>query len=195
MLPQEDQIIKAKNADINNSVVCDTLRDSESERQVDEDSKDVRAMPKKKSCNCTPFVLMIALSVHATFEGIALGLQMTMAQTLNIVVAVVIHKGAASSALGISLVKVFPNDFTLVRYLILIFSFATPLGVVIGILAAGAGDLVDIIMSSLAAGTFIYIACTEIVVAEFNGSHRIYKLIAFISGACIISSLSFIPGA
>merc|ERR1712166_847397 len=74
---------------------------------------------------------MIALSVHATFEGIALGLQMTLAQTLNIVVAVVIHKGAASSALGISLVKVFPNDFTLVRYLILIFSFATPLGVVI----------------------------------------------------------------
>jgi hypothetical protein len=29
---------------------------------------------KKKSCNCTPFILMIALSVHACFEGLALGL-------------------------------------------------------------------------------------------------------------------------
>ena len=119
-----------------------------------------------------------------------------MAQTLNIVVAVVIHKGAASSALGISLVKTFPNDFKLVRQLVFLFSLATPLGVVIGILAAGAGDLVNIIMSSLAAGTFIYIACTEIVVSEFStGGHRVLKLVAFISGACIISSLSFIPGA
>lgn len=139
---------------------------------------------------------MIALSVHATFEGIALGLQATMGQTLNIVVAVIIHKGAASSALGISLVKTFPNDFKLVRQLIFLFSLATPIGVTIGILAAGAGDLVNIIMSSLAAGTFIYIACTEIVVSEFStGGHRVLKLIAFVSGACIISSLSFIPGA
>ena len=29
---------------------------------------------KKEGCNLTPFVLMIALSMHAMFEGIALGL-------------------------------------------------------------------------------------------------------------------------
>lgn len=35
------------------------------------------AHPEKKglmTCNITPFVLMIALAMHATFEGIALGL-------------------------------------------------------------------------------------------------------------------------
>lgn len=152
--------------------------------------------PKKKSCNCTPFVLMIALSVHATFEGIALGLQPKMKDTLSIVAAIVIHKGAASSALGISLVKTFPDDFKLVRQLVTLFAFATPLGVAIGILAASAGEIVDIVMSSLAAGTFIYIACTEIIVAEFSvGGNRALKLFAFILGACIISSLSFIPGS
>jgi len=31
--------------------------------------------PKKQCCNATPYVLMIALSVHAAFEGLALGLQ------------------------------------------------------------------------------------------------------------------------
>ena len=82
------------------------------------------------------------------------------------------------------------------RRLITVFSFATPLGVVIGILASNAGDLVNIIMSSLAAGTFIYIACTEIIVAEFSdGGYRLVKMIAFVSGAVIISALSFIPGA
>ena len=159
----------------------------------------IQEMPVKnraRCCNATPYVLMIALSVHACFEGIALGLQTGMISLLNIVLAIIVHKGAASSALGISLVKTFPNDFVLVRKLILIFSFSTPVGVAIGILASGAGELVDVIMSSLAAGTFIYIACTEIIVAEFSvGGGRVYKLVAFVIGACLISSLSFIPGS
>jgi len=139
---------------------------------------------------------MIALSVHACFEGIALGLCPDFRSALSIMIAILIHKGAAGSALGISLVKTFPNDFGTVRKLIFIFAFATPLGIMIGILASDAGPLADVIMSSLAAGTFVYIACTEIVVSEFStGGYRLAKLIAFIIGACIISSLSFIPGS
>jgi zinc transporter 1/2/3 len=151
---------------------------------------------KQAKCNCTPYVLMIALSVHACFEGIALGLCPDFRSALSIMIAILIHKGAAGSALGISLVKTFPNDFGTVRKLIFIFAFATPLGIMIGILASDAGPLADVIMSSLAAGTFVYIACTEIVVSEFStGGYRLAKLIAFIIGACIISSLSFIPGS
>ena len=72
---------------------------------------------KKSSCcpNMTPFILMIALSVHSIFEGMALGLQSDMASVMNMVIAVCIHKGAASSSLGISLVKTFPNNFKLCR--------------------------------------------------------------------------------
>ena len=110
--------------------------------------------------------------------------------------AIFIHKGAASSALGISLVKNFPDNFPLVRKLICIFSFATPIGIIIGILCSGAGELVDVIFSCLAAGTFVYIGCTEIVVSEFSvpGS-RWLKLICFIIGATIITLLHFIPGS
>ena len=60
-------------------------------------------------------MLMIALSVHATFEGLACGLQNKWTYTMQMVIAIVVHKGAAASALGISLVKNFPNDFTMVR--------------------------------------------------------------------------------
>ena len=136
---------------------------------------------------------MLALSVHAIFEGIALGLAAGFMNTLDIVVAIAIHKGAAGSALGISLVKTFPNDFGIVKRLILLFSLASPLGIAIGILASGAGDIVNVIMSSIAAGTFLYIACTEIIVAEFSvGGNRWWKCLAFILGACIITSLAFI---
>ena len=119
-----------------------------------------------------------------------------MNSALSIILAIIIHKGAASSALGISLVKTFPNDFRLVRQIVFLFSMSTPLGVAIGILASSAGEIVDVVMSSLAAGTFVYIACTEIVVSEFSvGGHRVLKLIAFVIGACVISALSFIPGS
>ena len=151
---------------------------------------------KKRCCNMTPFILMLALSVHATFEGLACGLTGDLNSVLSIMLAIVIHKGAASSALGISLVKNFPDDFRLVRQLVFIFSCATPLGVAIGIAASGAGEIVDVIFSSLAAGTFVYIACTEIIVSEFSiPGNRWLKLTVFLIGALIITALHFIPGS
>ena len=73
----------------------------------------VSKVQKANSCNVTPFILMIALSVHSCFEGLAAGLQMNYQGLLNIILAICIHKGAAASSLGISLVKTFPNDFRL----------------------------------------------------------------------------------
>lgn len=153
-------------------------------------------MPKKKGCNFTPFMLMIALSVHATFEGVACGLQTDFVNCMDIVIAIVVHKGAAASALGISLVKNFPDDFRMVRQLIFLFAIATPVGVVIGMLCSNAGEEVDVIMSSLAGGTFIYIGCTEIIVHEFSkGGHKWLKMLAYLCGAALITSLCFMKGA
>jgi len=84
----------------------------------------------------TPFVLMIALSVHSIFEGLALGISQSEKDVVNMAIAILIHKGAASSSLGISLVKTFPDNFKLCRMLILTFAFATPLGVALGMLLA-----------------------------------------------------------
>ena len=139
---------------------------------------------------------MIALSLHSAFEGLACGLQMNLTAVLNIILAIVIHKGAAASSLGISLVRTFPNNFKLVRWLIFVFSLATPMGVALGMLLSKAGEIYDIIFSSLAAGTFIYIACTEIIVEEFAvPGYRFLKLFVFLVGALIITLLWFIPGS
>ena len=150
---------------------------------------------KQASCcpNMTPFILMIALSTHSLFEGLAAGLAMNLGSLLNIVAAIVIHKAAAACSLGISLVKTFPNDFKLCRWLILTFSLATPLGMAIGMIAANGGDLVNVVCSSLAAGSFLYIACSEIIVEEFSlAGYRYLKLLAFLCGAMIITLLWFL---
>ena len=143
--------------------------------------------------NMTPFILMIALSVHSIFEGLALGLQSTMGSVVNMVIAICIHKGAASCSLGISLVKTFPHNFKLCKQLVFTFSLATPLGVAIGMAVAEAGDIYEIIFSSIAAGSFVYIACSEVVVEEFSiPGNRYWKLLAFLFGATIITLLWFL---
>ena len=141
----------------------------------------------------TPFILMLALSVHSVFEGLALGMAKDMTSTLDMVIAICIHKGAAGTSLGISLVKTFPDNFRLCRLLILIFALATPLGVGIGMAVVNAGDIYDIIFSSLAAGSFLYIACSEVIIEEFSiPGNRYWKLLAFLLGAAIITLLWFL---
>jgi len=136
---------------------------------------------------------MIALSIHAIFEGIALGLNKNMSATINIVIAVFLHKWAAAMSLGISLAKTFPDNPRFILLLVLTFSCATPLGVTIGIILTAAPPIVDIAFSSLAGGTFLYIACSEVIVEEFSvPGHRWLKYFAFLIGCAIITSLFFI---
>jgi zinc transporter ZupT len=52
-------------------------------------------------------VLLIALSTHAIFEGIALGLTDELSSTINIMLGLLFHKGPAAMSLGIALSKRF----------------------------------------------------------------------------------------
>ena len=121
---------------------------------------------------------------------------MKLINVLNIVLAIGVHKSAAGFSLGVSLVKTFPNDFRLVKWLLFIFSVATPVGIVLGMILGKEGEIYSIVFSSLAAGTFLYIAASEIVVEEFTTpGNRWLKLFVFFLGATIITCLWFIPGS
>lgn len=59
-------------------------------------------------------------------------------------------------------------------------------------LAAKTNVLIDTICVCLSAGTFIYVACTEIIVAEFaRGKHSGWKLLLVILGGAAITSMWF----
>jgi len=141
----------------------------------------------------TPFILMIALSVHSIFEGLALGLTTNEKELINLVIAILVHKGAAGCSLGISLVKTFPDDLVLCRQLVTVFALATPIGVGIGMAVATAGEVYEVIFNSIAAGSFLYIACSEVIVEEFSiPGNRYWKLLAFLIGAALITLLWFL---
>jgi len=68
--------------------------------------------------------------------------------------------------LGISFTKSHVEEKHAIN-MILIFSCSTPLGIGLGWMIAGASKLIEGIFMSIAAGTFIYIAASEIIVEEF----------------------------
>jgi zinc transporter ZupT len=52
--------------------------------------------------------------------------------------------------------------------LLISFALATPIGIALGLLLQDANEMVEIIFSSFAGGTFIYIAASEVIVEEFS---------------------------
>lgn len=77
-----------------------------------------------------------------------------------------VNHAIAAFALSASLVR---SSFSLKLALIplIAFSLATSIGIAIGIGLASVNAAIDSVLTSLAAGTFIYISCTEILHREF----------------------------
>ena len=137
------------------------------------------------------YLLLLALGFHGLFEGISLGIQQTTKGTFFLFLAIILHKWAAALTLGISFVKsgVSQKEFVIN---IFIFSFITPIGISIGmILTTMSNDLMAGIFLSISVGTFIYIACSEIIIHEFSKKENKYiKFFCFILGAGMVLSLN-----
>jgi len=132
---------------------------------------------------------MIALSVHAIFEGIALGLLGDLSSTINLIISILIHKFAEAMSISIAMQKSGMTFKEILQYM-LIFSLATPIGTGLGIVLHGMSEIVNIIFMSLAGGTFIYVSCSELIVEEFSlPGNRWFKLLVFILGATLIGCL------
>ena len=82
-------------------------------------------------------VLVLALSMHAVFEGIALGLTKDFSATLNIMIGLLCHKVAASMSLGSSITKNFIDNDEKKKgiFLLVIFAVATPCGIILGLIS------------------------------------------------------------
>eukprot|EP01132_Coremiostelium_polycephalum_P011566 gene11566-14168_t len=114
-----------------------------------------------------PFLLVIALSIHSLFEGLAMGIQTTELHVIDILIAIFAHKILAAFALGVSIVSVTNSKTSFIKLLtlILVFSFASPIGAIIGMVIVGVGNVADslvpAILQGISSGTFLYVAVVE----------------------------------
>ena len=191
---EEKQILDIKinqiNTELNNSTSKNILV------PINSNIKNISENNKLKSTSKNSFIsylLLFALGFHGLFEGISLGIQKTIKGALFLVIAISLHKWAASLTLGISFVK---SNVTKNEYIIniLIFSLFTPIGIIIGMaLTSFSNDYIAGIFLSISVGTFIYIACSEVVIDEFNKKENKYiKFLFFLLGAGIVLALNLL---
>jgi zinc transporter ZupT len=142
--------------------------------------------------NITPYVLLVALSVHGLFEGIALGLQAYLKETLFLAAALLSHKWAESFTLGVSFFKSNTDNTSIIK-MICLFAAFTPVGIIIGMLLAGKNSLIVGIFLSLASGTFLYISASEVIVEEFSITRYKYQKYAlYLLGGLFVGLLAYL---
>jgi zinc transporter ZupT len=108
-------------------------------------------------------------------------------------IGVTIHHIVASISYGVSLGQNKGKSKLAMILSIVGLSFFESGGLAIGLGLSDAPELVGSIILSFAGGTFVYIACSEIIVHEFsNPKHRYFKYLMFLIGAAIITCLWFL---
>ncbi|KAJ9579487.1 hypothetical protein L9F63_024405, partial [Diploptera punctata] len=116
--------------------------------------------------NLRRFLVVVALSFHSVFEGLAIGLQQTERDVWYLFTAVSIHACAILFCIGLELVTSGVRVLNLVLYIVIL-SLVSPLGVVIGILVTGTvQDLVVAVLQGIAGGTILYITFFEVLDRE-----------------------------
>lgn len=110
-------------------------------------------------------------------------------------IGVTIHHIVACISYGVSLGKSRTKSKIAIILSIVGLSLFESGGLAIGLALNNAPKLVGAIIMSFAGGTFVYIACSEIIVHEFaDTKYRYFKFGMLIIGAAIITCLWFLHG-
>jgi len=142
-------------------------------------------------------LLLIALSFHSLFEGLAIGLQSSTRQLISIFMAVIVHKSIMAFSLGLNLAqnREWTSSFLLSVF---VFSLASPLGVALGIglmeqEKSLGRDIGNGVLQGISCGTFLYITFFEVLPHELNSPlYRLPKVLCVIIGFSAICALLFI---
>nr|AAH89142.1 MGC85180 protein [Xenopus laevis] len=141
------------------------------------------------------FVLIISLSLHSIFEGIAIGLQNVQSEVLQIAVAILVHKSIIAVSLSLLLLQSSVQTRWFVLSIVM-FALMSPLGIGIGIGVMHKSDenrMVQCVLEGLAAGTFVYITFLEILPHELNSNKwRLPKVIFILLGFSGMAALRFL---
>ena len=150
---------------------------------------------ERKSSETSVYALSAALVLHSFVEGLAAGAQQEFDFALMLSVSILLHKWVAAVAVGIAAVSA---NLTIKEAMIpiVLFAIATPLGMLIGLAVHAEENLAIIVVNTFSAGTFVYVACTEIVQAEFakQDVNRWLQIGSVVAGGAIISLLTLFGG-
>jgi len=146
----------------------------------------------KRKLSLHLIVLTAILSVHSVIAGIALGTEHNLTHSAIILFAILAHKGSASFALSVNLLKERTPQ-NIVFKIISFFCFMTPIGIIIGLLidramSGTAQQITTASFDALAAGTFLYVSILGIAHEEFSEkTDKILKFLLMCIGIAVMA--------
>ena len=148
----------------------------------------------RNSSNLTVYVLLLAMSIHGFFAGIAFGVARTYSSAANMFIAIIAYKWSEALTIGVSFVSagIEPRRSAC---MVIFLAFVTPTGVVVGCLVSTMSAFINGLALAVSAGTFFYISCFAIIVEEFSmGKHKGAKFLAYLLGIVFVGLLGAIEG-
>ncbi|XP_066198075.1 zinc transporter ZIP2 isoform X1 [Saccopteryx leptura] len=135
-------------------------------------------------------ILLLSLSFHSVFEGLAVGLQTTVAATVQLCLAVLAHKGLIVFGVGLRLVQTGTGSRWAV-FSIVSLALMSPLGLALGLAVAGGASsggqgLAQAVLEGVAAGTFLYVTFLEILPRELAGPEA-----PLVKWGCVAAGFAF----
>ena len=114
----------------------------------------------------------MAITLHSFIDGLAIGVFNELAAITILAISVVIHKVPVACSVGTTFLshnmklKDIPTLITFIAFIL-----AAPVGMVVGmILGEQEANMSLISIQALSGGTFVYLACCDLLIHEFHQS-------------------------
>lgn len=129
------------------------------------------------------FVLLLAISIHTVFEGLAIGLQDSTTGLLTLFTAIMVHKTIIAFSLGLQFAENLKKKSKAILFMT-IFSVLSPIGIAIGTaVSSGSGGesvaaaVVEGVLQCIATGTLLYVSFFEVLMGEIGNDHSLLKVL------------------
>ncbi|KAJ9578449.1 hypothetical protein L9F63_005319, partial [Diploptera punctata] len=141
---------------------------------------------------------VLALSFHAVFEGLAVGLETSVGNVWYLFAAIATHKLVIAFCVGVELIST-RTKLVLIFVYLATFAAVTPLGIGVGIALSNDGDgagtstVATVVLQGMAAGTLLYVVFFEVLQRErANTQSGIWQLVAIMAGFAVMFALQLI---
>ncbi|XP_014371929.2 zinc transporter ZIP1 [Papilio machaon] len=140
-------------------------------------------------------LIVLALSIHELFEGLAVGLESSTSHVWYMLGAVSAHKLVIAFCIGVELIATRTKTWLSVIY-ITTFAIVSPLGIGIGLILVGgqgatAAGVYSVVLQGLASGTLLYVIFFEIWKSDRTG---ILQYFAALIGFGLMFGLQLLTG-
>ncbi|XP_061174175.1 zinc transporter ZIP3-like [Saccostrea echinata] len=180
----------------------DTKTDEKSQEKANGTVESVKVeveQPNFKFLAFRSFLLLLALSFHMIFEGLAVGLQTEEEDAWILLGVLSLHKVAVAFSVGFQLEENL-KKFKYVLLSLFLLSIVAPIGVAIGYIVTEAGedahgqDIASGVLQSISVGCFLYVTFFEILNNEIHitkeRSHL--KVLFTVLGYIVVIGIQFV---